>query len=322
MKQTPRRMYVGAALKKGEYPRLGGKLLLERRIGYRYVFRGEPLWLDYIKKYTAFRRLKASGSNWVMISNRYEYLKLMDTYSSYVNNAYVMHYGSRRLFTDRYYALPSYFSSDFVKNAGFRRHLTFEQFKNPAGNIFCVPHNQPRDRPFFSDLTNAGALVVTPIDVDAYMSERSCLGLMGNFADLVGQVRFMKMLSDKKFRGKPSFAAPDRVRLKRAINAKLYYEPKSRDTESAKKLARFQRQAAKQYYPKTRGMRANKARSPRRRLMAETAGKPFLVGGFVFTEEERKFQEAKLLKFMKNAALERAQEGKERMRGADQDTFL
>jgi hypothetical protein len=127
----------------------------------------------------------------------------MDAYSSTVNNAYVMHYGAKRLFTERYHTLPSYFSSDFVKNAGFRRSLTFDQFRNPAGNIFCVPHNQPRDRALFGDLTSAGALVVTPIDADAYMNERSCLGLMGNYADLVGQVRFMKMLSDKSFKKKP-----------------------------------------------------------------------------------------------------------------------
>jgi hypothetical protein len=50
-------------------------------------------------------------------------------------------------------------------------------------------------------------------------------------------------------------------------------------------------------------MRANKARSTNKRLAMEELGKPCTVGGFIFTEEERKFQTAKIAKYIKNSAL-------------------
>lgn len=133
-----------------------------------------------------------------MLSNRYEYLQLMSAYCGSVGG-HVVHYACRGMFSENYFKLPMYFGGDFTKNAPISHKMTFDQFSKKAGNIFCIPHNTNKDREFFKDVTRAGILAVMPVDVDAYLTDKHVLGLIGNYSGLLGQVRFFKLLSNKNF---------------------------------------------------------------------------------------------------------------------------
>lgn len=291
---APKRVLIGGSMPKGTYPRLGGKFLLNRKVGNRYTFRGQALWLDYMRKYAVLKKLKKSDANWILLSNRYEYLQLMDAYAGDVGG-YVMHHGCPGALSENYHKLPIYFSGDFSSNAPFTHKITFEQFSKKAGNVFCVPHNTYNDREFFKDMTRAGVLAVMPMDVDAYLTDKHALGLIGNYSGLLGQVRFFKLLSNKNFVSgltvkKKKKLASFAESLKKTIYGVGVAEKKNGSKKNKGSVSEFS-----EMYGKAREPHMGKYR--RRAVRSSAKSLSTWVKGFVFSEEERKFHEYKLLRY-------------------------
>ena len=227
-----------------------------------------------------------------MISNRYEYLQLMDSYAPSIGG-YVMHYACRGMFSENYFKLPAYFGGDFTKNAPLTNRITFDEFSKRAGNVFCVPHNTAEDREFFRDLTRSGVLAVVPVDVDAHLTDKHAIGLVGNYSGLLGQVRFFKLLSNKNFlagvavknkKKTPAFVELLRRTSSCEINTKSARKNKKNDEH---KLGVFYRKARE---PHRRKYYRGVVRYMQKNFSSQ-------VRGFVFSGEERKFHEHKLSRY-------------------------
>lgn len=63
MSGNAKKLLIGGSLPKGVYPRLGGKYLFSRQVGNRYTFRPQAMWLDYMRKYAALKKLKKTDAN-------------------------------------------------------------------------------------------------------------------------------------------------------------------------------------------------------------------------------------------------------------------
>lgn len=147
------------------------------------VFNYKFMWIDYIKKINFLKKLYASNSDLWFITNRYEYLGLLDSFAL-ESRAKLFHYNARRLFQEGYVGVPETLNFR-MKLMGIENTAGFKDFHNSKDKYYFLINNSKQDKLFLDEMIEPGyndepRLCISTANTNSLHINSSMYGLFGN----------------------------------------------------------------------------------------------------------------------------------------------
>jgi len=173
------------------------------RSAYVYSVNGNPIfhykfmWIDYLKKINFLKKLYASNSDLWFITNRYEFLGLLDSFAGEAQ-AKIFHYNARRLFQEGYTGVPETLNFR-MKLMGIKNTSGFKEFQNSKDKYYFIINNEKRDKLFLDELIEPGynnepRLCISTANTNSLYINSFIYGLFGNNIPMSSKVFFFSLL--------------------------------------------------------------------------------------------------------------------------------
>jgi hypothetical protein len=170
---------------------------------YIYSINGNPIfnykfmWLDYLKKINFLKKLYASNSDLWFITNRYEFLGLLDTFAR-DSRAKVFHYNSRRLFQQGYLGVAETLNFR-MKLMGISNTSGYKEFQQSKDKYYFLINNEKRDKLFLDEMIESGfndedRLCISTANTNSLYINSYMYGLFGNNIPLSSKYFYFSLL--------------------------------------------------------------------------------------------------------------------------------
>lgn len=147
------------------------------------VFHYKFMWLDYIKKVNFLKKLFASKSDLWYITNRFEFLGILDAYADQTG-AKLFHYNARRMFQEGYVGVAE--TLDFrMKLMGIKNASDYTSYHKNKDKYYFLINNQINDKLFLDEMIEPGyndepRLCISTANTDSLYINTNFYGLFGN----------------------------------------------------------------------------------------------------------------------------------------------
>lgn len=167
------------------------------RINGNHIFHYKFMWMDYIKKINFLKKLYASNSDLWFITNRYEYLGILDDHAR-ESKAKIFHYNARRLFQEGYVGVPETLNFR-MKLMGINNTAGFKNYHNSTDKYYFLINNERKDKLFLDEMAEDGynnepRLCISTANTNSLHINTFFYGLFGNNVPMSSKFFYFSLL--------------------------------------------------------------------------------------------------------------------------------
>jgi len=124
------------------------------------------------------KRLYSARNNFFFITNRYEYLHILDAHAKRAK-ATTLFYERAGQFSNKFEHMP-YLLEKKMRNLGVNNDVGFLDYYESNDRVFFTLGNDARDTVFLKEIWRSGFFCLSTADTDSLFINRAFVGLFGN----------------------------------------------------------------------------------------------------------------------------------------------
>jgi len=136
------------------------------------------MWLNYMRKVGLLKKLYGAKNNIFFITNRYEYLSLLNSYAR-TANASTLSFERKGQFSNKFEHMV-YMLNEKMTSLRATNQLGFKEYLTCNDRVYFTLANDPRDSAFLAELGRAGYCTLSTADTDSLYINKFFIGLFGN----------------------------------------------------------------------------------------------------------------------------------------------
>jgi len=237
-----------------------------------------------MKKTNLIKRIYASNNNLFFITNRYEYLHILDDHAQRAN-ATTIFYERLGQFSNKFEHMPYLFDIK-MKNFGVHNQLGFLDYYASNDKVFFTLGNEERDRTFLSEIGRSGFFCFSTADTDSLFISRHFVGLFGN-NDNLRSLQFFLQLFVRNAGGRASVIDTHDMFINKRFGTKMLLKFSSLGGVHRRRMfGRYDKKPRPDF-----GLRASKSA----RALCKASGGNFT--GFIYDQVRQAFAVERAFKF-------------------------
>jgi hypothetical protein len=136
------------------------------------------MWLNYMRKVGLLKKLYGAKNNIFFITNRYEYLSLLNSYAG-TANASTLLFERKGQFSNKFEHMV-YMLNEKMTSLRAANQLGFKEYLTCNDRVYFTLANDRRDNAFLVELGRAGYCTLSTADSDSLYINKFFIGLFGN----------------------------------------------------------------------------------------------------------------------------------------------